>query len=61
MVKEALNLSGFHVGGVRLPLVDATPEQSDHLAQVMRGSWCFEVSFGICHTFPKARFRPRFF
>ena len=36
MVKEALNLSGFHVGGVRLPLVDATPEQSDHLAQVMR-------------------------
>ena len=36
MVKEALNLSGFRVGGVRLPLVDATPEQSDHLAQVMR-------------------------
>ena len=36
MVKEALNLSGFYVGGVRLPLVDATPEQSDHLAQVMR-------------------------
>ena len=36
MVKEALNLSGFPVGGVRLPLVDATPEQSEHLAQVMR-------------------------
>ncbi len=36
MVKEALNLSGFPVGGVRLPLVDATPEQSAHLAQVMR-------------------------
>lgn len=36
MVKEALNLSGFPVGGVRLPLVDATPEQSVHLAQVMR-------------------------
>lgn len=36
MVKEALNLSGFPVGGVRLPLVDATPEQSAHLAEVMR-------------------------
>lgn len=36
MVKEALNLSGFPVGGVRLPLVDATPEQSAHLVQVMR-------------------------
>lgn len=36
MVKEALNLCGFSVGGVRLPLVDATPEQSAHLAQVMR-------------------------
>ncbi len=36
MVKEALNLCGFPVGGVRLPLVDATPEQSEHLAQVMR-------------------------
>lgn len=36
LVKEALKLSGFSVGGVRLPLVDATPEQSEHLAQVMR-------------------------
>lgn len=36
LVKEALNLCGFPVGGVRLPLVDATPEQSEHLAQVMR-------------------------
>ena len=36
MVKEALNLVGFPVGGVRLPLVDATPEQSEHLAQVMK-------------------------
>lgn len=36
MVKEALNLTGFNVGGVRLPLVNATPEQSAHLAQVMR-------------------------
>ena len=36
MVKEALNLAGFPVGGVRLPLVDATPEQSAHLAEVMR-------------------------
>lgn len=36
LVKEALKLAGFPVGGVRLPLVDATQEQSDRLAQVMR-------------------------
>lgn len=36
LVKEALNLVGFNVGGVRLPLVDATPEQSEKLAAVMR-------------------------
>ncbi len=37
MVKEAMKLLGFGCGGVRLPLVDATPEQSEKLAQVMRG------------------------
>ena len=36
MVKEALNLAGFPVGGVRLPLVNATEEQSAHLTQVMK-------------------------
>ena len=36
LVKEALKLIGFPVGGVRLPLVDATPEQSATLAEVMR-------------------------
>ncbi len=36
MVKEALSLLGFPVGGVRLPLVDATPEQSAQLERVMR-------------------------
>lgn len=36
MVKEALNLAGFPVGGVRLPLVNATEEQSAHLAQAMK-------------------------
>ena len=36
MVKEALNLLGFPVGGLRLPLIPATPEQSAELAQVMR-------------------------
>ncbi len=35
-VKEALSLVGFPVGGVRLPLVDATPEQSARLASIMR-------------------------
>ena len=34
--KEALKLLGFPVGGVRLPLVDATPEQSATLAEIMR-------------------------
>ena len=36
MVKEALNLLGFPVGGVRLPLVNATAEQSAELAEIMR-------------------------
>ena len=36
LVKEALKLLGFPEGGVRLPLVDATPEQSARLAQTMR-------------------------
>ncbi len=36
LVKEALKLIGFPVGGVRLPLVDATAEQSARLAQIMR-------------------------
>ena len=36
LVKEALKLVGFQVGGVRLPLVDATPEQSERLAGIMR-------------------------
>ncbi len=36
MVKEALKLCGFSVGGLRLPLVDATPEQSAELADVLR-------------------------
>ncbi len=36
MVKEALNLLGFPVGGLRLPLIPATSEQSAELAQVMR-------------------------
>ncbi len=34
--KKALELVGFPVGGVRLPLVDATPEQTEKLAQIMR-------------------------
>ena len=36
MVKEALKLAGFPVGGLRLPLIPATPEQSAELAEVMR-------------------------
>jgi len=36
LVKEACRLVGFDCGGVRLPLVDATPEQSAELARVMR-------------------------
>ena len=36
MVKEALKIVGFPVGGLRLPLIDATPEQHDSLERVMR-------------------------
>lgn len=36
LVKEALKLVEFPVGGVRLPLVDATPEQSERLAGIMK-------------------------
>ena len=36
LVKEALALVGFPVGGVRLPLVNATKAQSEVLAQTMR-------------------------
>ena len=35
LVKEALKLEGFPVGGVRLPLIDATPEQSAELERIM--------------------------
>lgn len=37
MVKDALRLTGFPVGTVRLPLVPPTPEQSTELERVMRG------------------------
>lgn len=37
MVKQALALQGFSVGGVRLPLVNATGEQAQELARIMRG------------------------
>ena len=36
MPKAAMRLLGFDVGGVRLPLVDATPEQIEKLAKVMK-------------------------
>ena len=36
MPKAAMRLLGFDCGGVRLPLIDATPEQRDHLEKVMR-------------------------
>ena len=36
MVKKALELQGFPVGGVRLPLIEATPEQTAELERVMR-------------------------
>lgn len=36
LVKEALALDGYPVGGVRLPLIDATPEQSKALEAIMR-------------------------
>lgn len=36
LVKKALELVGFPVGGVRLPLVEATPAQTERLEKVMR-------------------------
>lgn len=36
MVKKALELQGFPVGGVRLPLVESTDEQAAELARIMR-------------------------
>ncbi len=36
MVKEALRLTGFDAGSVRLPLVPPTPEQTEELTRVMR-------------------------
>ncbi len=36
LVKEALRLQGFEVGGVRLPLVEPTAEQTAELERVMR-------------------------
>lgn len=36
LVKESLRLAGFEVGGVRLPLIDATPEQSAELEATMK-------------------------
>ena len=36
MVKDGLRLQGFPVGGVRLPLVEATAEQSAELERIMR-------------------------
>jgi 4-hydroxy-tetrahydrodipicolinate synthase len=38
MLKEAMKLIGFDCGGVRLPLIDATKEQSDGLRQVMQAT-----------------------
>lgn len=35
LVKEACRLIGFDCGGVRLPLVDATPEQREELSVLM--------------------------
>lgn len=37
MVKKALELQGFPVGGVRLPLVEPTDAQSAELERIMRG------------------------
>jgi len=37
MVKKGLELQGFPVGGVRLPLVEANAEQTAELERVMRG------------------------
>lgn len=35
-VKAALGLAGFDVGGLRLPLVEATPKERDQIASVLK-------------------------
>ncbi len=37
LIKEALALTGFPVGGVRLPLVPPTDEQTQELTRIMKG------------------------
>ena len=36
MVKKALELIGFPVGGLRLPLIEANEEQTESLKKVLR-------------------------
>ncbi len=36
LIKKALAIAGFSVGGLRLPLIEATPKQSADLERVMR-------------------------
>ena len=36
LVKEALNLLGHEVGGLRLPLVPATPQESEAVADELQ-------------------------
>jgi 4-hydroxy-tetrahydrodipicolinate synthase len=33
--KTALNLAGFEVGGLRLPLVDATPDETEQIRKLL--------------------------
>src|SRR5664280_2872414 len=33
--KAALNLAGFEIGGLRLPLVDATPDESEQIRELL--------------------------
>ena len=35
-VKKALNLMGFEVGGMRMPLTELTPANTEKLANAMR-------------------------
>jgi 4-hydroxy-tetrahydrodipicolinate synthase len=42
--KTALNLAGFEAGGLRLPLVDATPEESDRIKELLEQAKVLEAA-----------------
>jgi 4-hydroxy-tetrahydrodipicolinate synthase len=45
-IKTALNLAGFEVGGLRLPLVDATPAETERIRELLERASVLEPALG---------------